>query len=266
MQPVSLHFSNAVTWKIVKGCRLHTIILVVNLFVLPSLLISSISIAFYTLCILYILAFYTCLYTVNTIPAYRACGCDLKTYDQKYYQGRSLLIRQQNANFNNDYFNDRIESARVYGKCQWLLYQHSNFGGKYYILNPGYSYSKPSKWGGSGNRISSARALPPKGTKAIVLFQHNQYSGRMLVLYASNSNLPAIDFNDQLSSFIITGGRWALYEHTKYQGKSVVLGPGMYTSASTALGGAGGNDRISSIKVWKCWYQTGGFNNTDHGV
>ena len=70
------------------------------------------------------------------------------------------------------------------------------------------------------------------------------------MLEGSNPNLPAIDFNDQLSSFIITGGRWTLYEHTSYQGKSVTLGPGQYTSAS-ALGGAGDNDQISSIKALK---------------
>ena len=119
------------------------------------------------------------------------------------------------------------------------------------LLSPG-SYSTPSYWGGTGNRISSARALPPKGAKAIVLFQHTNYRGRMLVLYGSNSDLPAIDFNDQLSSFIITGGHWTLYEHIKYQGKCVTLGPGKYTSA-TALSGAGGNDKISSIKAKNWW-------------
>ena len=171
----------------------------------------------------------------------------MRAYDQGSYQGRSLLIRQQNANFKNDYFNDRVESIRINGKCQWLLYQHINFEGQSYILRPG-SYSTPSNWGGTGNRISSARALPPKGTKAIVLFQHINYRGRMLVLYGSNSDLPVIDFNDKLSSFIIIGGHWTLYEHTKYQGRSVSLGPGKYTSP-TALSGAGGNDKISSIKA-----------------
>lgn len=180
----------------------------------------------------------------------RASGCDLRAYDKRNYRGRSLLMRQQNANFLNDYFNDRIESVKVHGKCQWLLYKHINFKGRCYILNPG-SYSNPRTWGGRGNHISSARALPPQGTKAIVLFQHTNYRGRMLVLHGSNSNLPAIDFNDQLSSFIITGGRWTLYEHVGYKGRRVKLGPGMYTSA-TVLGRAGGNDKISSIKALRC--------------
>ena len=180
----------------------------------------------------------------------RSRGCYLRAYDRSYYRGRSLLLRQQNANFQNDYFNNRIESMRVYGQCQWLLYQSINFKGQSYIVSPG-SYSSPSRWGGSGNRISSARALPAKGTKAIVLFQYPYYRGRMLVLYGSNSNLLAINFDNQLSSLIITGGHWALYEHSSYRGKSVILGPGKYTSAS-ALGGAGGNDKISSIKSLNC--------------
>ena len=175
----------------------------------------------------------------------RVCGCDLRAYDHSNYKGRSLLIRQQNADLRNDYFNDRVESLKISGSCQWLVYQHINFLGNSVILNP-RNYRSASNWKGSGNRISSARALPPPGTKAIVLFQHTKYKGRMLVLYGSNDNLPAIDFNDQLSSFIITGGCWTLYEHTKYQGRHATFGPGQFSIAS--LGASGGNDAISSVR------------------
>lgn len=96
---------------------------------------------------------------------YRACGCDLRAYDHKSFRGRSLLIRQQNANFRNDYYDDRMESLKIYRSCQWLLYQHINFLGQSYVLNPG-SYHTAGNWGGSGNRISSARALPPRGKKS----------------------------------------------------------------------------------------------------
>ncbi|MCG8621019.1 MAG: beta/gamma crystallin family protein [Proteobacteria bacterium] len=126
-------------------------------------------------------------------------------YDQIDDQGRSLLIKQQNADFRNDYFNDRVESARVEGTCRWLLYQDVNFLGQESLINA-YSYDSPLSWGGSGNRVSSARALPPAGTVAIVLFQHTNFRGRMLVLYDLHASLPDIDFNDHLSSFIVTGG------------------------------------------------------------
>ena len=172
----------------------------------------------------------------------RGCGCNLRVYDHSNYHGRSMLIKQQNADFRNDYFNDRVESAKVEGNCRWLLYEHTNFRGQTSLINA-YNYRSYLSWGGSGNRISSARALPPAGTEAIVLFQHSNFQGRMLVLYDSHVNLPAIDFNDHLSSFIVTGGRWSLYQHTWYYGRSATYGPGDYTSQPSI-----GDDQLSSVK------------------
>ena len=171
----------------------------------------------------------------------RGCGCNLIVYDHGNYQGRSLLIKQQNADFRNDYFNDRVESARVEGSCRWLLYEHTNFVGQTAFIYA-HNYNSYISWGGSGNRVSSARALPPAGTDAIVLFQHTNFQGRMLVLYGSHHNLPAIDFNDQLSSFIVTGGNWRLYQHTWYGGNSAMYRPGEYASRPGI-----GNDQLSSV-------------------
>ena len=161
-------------------------------------------------------------------------------------------MRQQNADVRNDYFNDRIESMKVYGNCQWLLYQNINFEGQSYILNPG-NYPSPKNWGGIANHISSARALPRKGKQAIVLFQHSNYRGRMLVLEGTTNNLPAIDFNDQLSSFIITGGSWTIFEHINCKGKHATVGPGQYSSAPSLLDNTcrnkiTANDKISSVR------------------
>ena len=113
-------------------------------------------------------------------------------------------------------------------------------------MNPG-NYASPASWGGPANQISSARALPPPGTTAIALFQDSDFRGRMLVLSGSSSSLPFVDFNDKLTSVIVTGGTWRLYEHTNYQGSSVDLGTGQYSSSS-ALNPAGGNDIISSVR------------------
>ena len=164
-------------------------------------------------------------------------------YDHTNYAGRSLLIKQQNAHFNNDYLNDRVESAIVQGDCVWLLYQDPHFLGQSHIVNPGY-YPSSIGWGENGNHISSARALPSEGTVAIALFQHDHFQGRMLVLYASNSHLPSLDFNDQITSFIITGGRWTLYQHSSYGGRSATFGLGQYPTAPSSVG----NDQISSVK------------------
>ena len=79
------------------------------------------------------------------------------------------------------------------------------------------------------------RSPPPRGERAVVLFQH------------VNTSLPCIYFNDQLSSFIISGGRWTFYEHVNYRGRRVILGSGKYPHHN-ALGGVSWNDKISSVR------------------
>lgn len=167
----------------------------------------------------------------------------MTVYDHTNYGGRSLLIKQQNANFGNDYFHDRVESATVRGNCRWLLYEHGNFGGQTYILSA-IDYASYHSWGGTGNRFSSARALPPPGTVAIALFQHPNYNGRMVVLYRSNHNLSSVDFGDTLSSFIVIGGSWTIFYHPNYYGTSGTYGPGEYPHPPSGIG----HDQISSVR------------------
>ena len=79
------------------------------------------------------------------------------------------------------------------------------------------------------------------------MFQDDDFKGHIVVLYDSESSLPSLDFNDVLSSFIITGGTWTLYPGTSYQGDPDTLGTGQY-STSSSLVDAGGNNKISSVK------------------
>lgn len=178
------------------------------------------------------------------------CGCTADIYDSGNYGGRVLRISQQNADFTNDFFNDRVESIRLHGNCRWIFYENTNFDlaeggqGSTHLLRAGYYASAPS-WGGRGNQISSARALPPDGTKAIALFQHLNFAGRMLVLYSSSNHLQLLDFGDHVSSVIVIGGTWTLYQHDSYQGMSSRLAPGEYPSIHSLGVGA---DSVSSVR------------------
>ena len=174
----------------------------------------------------------------------RGCDCYLAVFDHNNFGGRALIIKQQNANFGNDFFHDRVESALVQGSCRWILYEHGDFVGQSHLINGDSIYLSPPSWGGSGNRISSARALPPAGTDAILLFEHGHFEGRMLRLYNSDSDLSAMEFDNHLSSFIITSGRWTLYEHPGFGGHSTTYGPGEYAIPPPGIG----HDRISSVK------------------
>ena len=175
----------------------------------------------------------------------RGCNCHALIYDEPNYKGRPLHLSQQNANFLNDFFNDRVESIQLAGNCQWLFYEHINFLGRTHLLRAGYYASAP-KWGGRANQISSARALPPEGTVIICLFQHVHFQGRMMVLYGSLPSLPFVDFDDHISSVIIVGGMWRLFVDADYTGESVRLGKGYYPSVHYfKIGG----DSISSVML-----------------
>ena len=167
-----------------------------------------------------------------------------RVYDHENYNGRALVISQQNAQFQNDFFNDRVESIRLEGNCRWLFYEHDNFVGQVHLLHVNYYASAPT-WGGSANQITSARVLPPASTMAIILFQHDNYQGRMVVLNSSDPHLPNIDFSDHISSIIVTGGSWTLFENSNYQGRQTPLSTGEYPNIhSLHVGG----DSISSVR------------------
>lgn len=167
----------------------------------------------------------------------------MTAYDDENFGGRSLLVEQQNAAFANDDFNERIESVKVRGSCDWLLHRDSNFQDDTYHLVPG-DYGSPGDWGGNPNQISSARALPPEGTEAIALFGKSGFKRRMVVLYASTGDLSNINFNERVSSFIITGGRWALYKKTNYRDHKGTFGKGLYSTLPKGVG----NDIVTSVR------------------
>lgn len=159
--------------------------------------------------------------------AFRSCSCEARVYEQPNFQGRSVLIQQQNANLDNNFFDDRTDSIFIIGQCDWIFYQCQDFIGRAHVLKSG-NYASPPSWGGKGHEITSARALPEKGTTAISLFEHVNYRGRMLILYDSEPDMRFYEFDNEVSSVIITGGSWTLYEQSEYTGKSSNLTVGQY--------------------------------------
>ena len=182
---------------------------------------------------------------------HRESECKLILYDEPNFCGRCLVIEQQNTDFSNDpNFDNSVESVKVQGTCLWLMHHNTNFNrdvhkyGQSYLIGP-QKYSNFSQWGGTSNQISSARALPPNGTEAIALFLHTNYGGYMVVLQDSQPNLGSINFDHRLSSFIVTGGSWTLYDHANYQGRSsTISGPKQHPHYPSQIG----NDQVSSVR------------------
>ena len=154
---------------------------------------------------------------------------------------------------NNGIWNDEASSIRVTGPCQWILYSDGNYAefSSSSIVGPGttdYEFGN----GINGFRlpnddVSSVRCLPANGTRNMVLFQHDRYRGRMIVLSSSNPDLADVSFDDDVTSLVITGGTWQLYSRFNYQGFNVTLGRGNYPTA-TSLGPIG-NDGLTSVRL-----------------
>ncbi len=161
-------------------------------------------------------------------------------YEHNNFAGQKLTVYGQIGDLNNNAFNDMVSSAKVYGSCQWIFYADPNYQGDPSVLSAG-SYPSTLAWGQNNDALSSLRAVPPQGTTSIALFEHPKFSGKILVLYGSASNLPDYNFNDIVSSAIVTGGTWELYEHSDYTGSHITLSQGHHFF--------GVHDIASSVKL-----------------
>ena len=151
-----------------------------------------------------------------------SCRCRLEVYSEENFGGKKFTVRNQNSNLQT-MFNDKDNfvpmSFKVKGHCQWIVYSGLNFDYDYHILEPG-DHPIAHTWPGFGGGVStvcSARVLPPKGSKAIVLFRWSSYVGRMVTIYNSKRDL-SMYFRGYFGSYIITGGKWKLYTDTNFEG------------------------------------------------
>ena len=102
-------------------------------------------------------------------------------------------------------WDNRASSAVVSGGCQWILYGAAGFSGYTYVIGPGsYPQFSTSTFGIPENSLSAVRCLPEEGTQALVLFEDGHYVGQMQVIYSSNPNFAFTNFDNAVSSFIIT--------------------------------------------------------------
>ena len=175
--------------------------------------------------------------------------------------GQQLVRNDSDPTLVDDGFNDRVSAVRVSGECQWILYEHINYGadgmnGASSVIGPGDYLN--ATFGIPDDELSSLRCLPASSVQAIALFQHDQYLGNMRVVYSpgedlSNFNLEASQFenifDDITSSFIIINGVWQLFSDPNYTGSSVTRGVGHYPTPCHLS--PVGNDDLSSVRLGK---------------
>ena len=131
-------------------------------------------------------------------------------YENGDHSGQQLVRTTSDPTLVNDGWNDRVSAIRVTGRCQWILYQDSNYDGTSSVIGPGDQNYHHTIFGIPNDELSSVRCLPPSNFRAIALFQHALYGGiDMRVLCSSSQNL--VGFDNTVSSFIINMGVWDNY-------------------------------------------------------
>ena len=148
-----------------------------------------------------------------------------------------IVLTTSDSSLADNRWNNRASSAVVSGGCQWILYDVAGFQDRSSssspyspsVIGPGsYPFSTIPTFGLRNNAVSAVRCLPAEGTPAIALFSRHHYFGEMQVFNSSNSHLALTNFDNTVSSFIITGGVWELYSGANYTGSMVTHGQGLY--------------------------------------
>ncbi|MEH2459688.1 beta/gamma crystallin-related protein [Nostoc sp.] len=93
--------------------------------------------------------------------------------------------------------------------------------------------------------LSSENAATIQGGAVITLYNDSNFGGDALGSDTDISDLSATAYNDKASSINITQGQWAFYTDANYQGTSVILNPGSYSSVENV---GLPNDAISSFR------------------
>ena len=154
----------------------------------------------------------------------------LTLYDGDIGSSPSLELTTSDSSLADNGWNNRASSAVVSGGCQWVLYDlAAGFSSSTSVIGPGsYPEFSTSTFGIPENSLSAVRCLPVEGTQALVLFEDGHYVGQMQVIYSSRPDLALTNFDNIVSSFIITGGAWELYSGANYTGSNITLGQGRY--------------------------------------
>ena len=180
----------------------------------------------------------------------------LTLYDEDIGSSPSLVLTASDSSLADDGWNNRASSAVVSGGCQWILYDEVDYTENISspvsppLISPGsYPWSYWTTFGLPDNVLAAVRCLPAEGTPAIALFLHHHYFGEMQVIYTSNPDLGLTNtnFDNIVSSFIITGGTWELYSGANYTGSNVTHGQGLYPTPFFLRPIA--NDDLTSVRL-----------------
>jgi Beta/Gamma crystallin len=179
----------------------------------------------------------------------------VEIFDRPDFQGTSILLDRDSANFSNNGFNDRARSIIVHDGT-WTMCTARGFGGECRTYARG---RYPNLGRGASGDISSARingdadapyvhgggvvvgsqvgsgAGANVGAGRVILFDQDRMTGRSMVAAENVVDLADTGFNDEAASIIVEGGSWEFCTDSFFRGQCRILKAGQYRRLDPVL-------------------------------
>ena len=172
----------------------------------------------------------------------------LTLFQVQGFKGHEIPLTQSVPNLDVVHFSNRMSSLKV-DKGTWTLYAEFDYKGRSMQVTRG-TYDTPEIEKGIGkDEVSSVKLDTGEVGDAaeIILYERDMFMGKVLPLTQSASDLKFHNFNDMCSSIIVVSGKWTIFEHAYYEGKSYQLTAGKYHKEQ--VGKFVGDNIISSVRL-----------------
>ncbi|KAK9975501.1 hypothetical protein ABG768_020757 [Culter alburnus] len=153
-----------------------------------------------------------------------SCHFQIQMFSEPGFSGTSVILQDSLPTMPEGF---TMCSCRVFAGS-WLAFSRECFSGHQCILEEGVY--PDLKTMGFTQPNTSVLSIQPTGHEfslpSIVLFERSGLKGRRTLLKSSSVNLQLTDSCTRVSSILVEGGMWVLYEASNFRGSQFLLKPG----------------------------------------
>ncbi|XP_067247435.1 beta/gamma crystallin domain-containing protein 1 [Chanodichthys erythropterus] len=153
-----------------------------------------------------------------------SCHFQIQLFSEPGFSGTSVLLQDSLPTMPEGF---TMCSCRVFAGS-WLAFSRECFSGHQCVLEEGVYPNLKTM--GFTQPDTSVLSIQPAGHEfslpSIVLFERSGLKGRRTLLKSSSVNLQLTDSCTRVSSILVEGGMWVLYEASNFRGSQFLLKPG----------------------------------------
>ncbi|XP_056623233.1 beta/gamma crystallin domain-containing protein 1 isoform X2 [Triplophysa dalaica] len=147
----------------------------------------------------------------------------VQLFSEPGFQGEVLVLEESVAFLPDDF---HPMSCKVLAGS-WVVFDGPQFTENMYVLEEG-EYPNPEALGllDLNCRISSVHTVGHEfSVPSITLFCKSNFRGRKIIFTDGSLNMSLAGFDGRVSSLLVNGGIWVLYEYSNFRGRQVLLHP-----------------------------------------